>query len=72
MLTTKQAAARLDITDVHYIRKLIKDGKLKATKYGRDWLIEERDLEQYQREHPKSKAGRPKGKRRTTQQETGT
>jgi excisionase family DNA binding protein len=62
MLTTKQAAAALGIADVHYIRKLIKDGKLKAQKIGRDWFIAMRDLERYKSEHPRSKAGRPKSK----------
>lgn len=60
MLTTTQAAERLGVTDVHYVRRLIKDGKLKATKYGRDWLIEEADIETYKSAHPRGDRGRPR------------
>lgn len=60
MLTTAQAAAILDM-DLRYVRKLVQEGKIKATKITpRMWLIEERDLEQYRQEHPRSKAGRPR------------
>lgn len=60
MLTTAQVAAILD-TDPRYVRRLIKAGKLKATLITpRLLLIDERDLEQYRQEYPKSKAGRPR------------
>src|ERR1044071_3862685 len=42
-LTTQQAADRLGISDSR-IRQLILDGKLKAVKAGRDWLIKASDL----------------------------
>jgi excisionase family DNA binding protein len=49
LLTTAQAAALLGLSDVSTVRHLIRDGHLKATKAGRDWLIERRALEDYER-----------------------
>jgi excisionase family DNA binding protein len=43
LLTTKQAAEKLKMTDRH-IRLLIAQGKLKASKVGRDYVIDENDL----------------------------
>lgn len=63
MLTTAQAAALLDM-DLRYVRRLVKDGKIKATKITpRMYLIKERDLTAYQQAHPRSKAGRPRKER---------
>lgn len=53
--TTKGAANTLGVTN-RRIRALIKAGKLKATKNGRDWIIEEREIEKI-RNRPN---GRPK------------
>lgn len=39
MITTKQAAARLDIS-VRRIQALVASGQLEAQKIGRDWLID--------------------------------
>ena len=44
LLTTKQAAERKNVTDRH-IRLLIAQEKLKADKIGRDYVIDEDDLE---------------------------
>ncbi len=44
MLTTKEAAAELGVTDSR-IRQLILSGELKADKFGRDWLIYPKSLE---------------------------
>jgi len=74
MLTTPQAAARLGYKLPSSVNTLIKvgrmvDGKrflLPAHKVGRDWLIEESDLEAFM-QLPKGKsgwrAGRPRGKK---------
>jgi excisionase family DNA binding protein len=57
MLTTKQVAAVLGIA-ARTVKDYCRTGRLKATKYGRDWLINERDLDEY-RQSPKS-LGRPR------------
>jgi len=44
ILTTKQAAARLHCSDSR-IRQLILEGKLPATKLGRDWIITTKNLD---------------------------
>lgn len=43
MLTTQQAADELGISPLR-VRQLIHAKRLKATKAGRDWLIQPRDL----------------------------
>ena len=43
LLTTSQAAAKLGCSRA-YICAQIADGRLRAQKIGRDWLIEEADL----------------------------
>ncbi len=53
-LTTKQAAKKLN-KSVRWIQTLIKDGRLKAEKFGRDYLISESDLQNIE----KRKQGRP-------------
>lgn len=54
LLTTNQAAARLNVTRPLVIR-LCQQGRIKAQKVGRDWLIEEKELSKYK---PR-KVGRP-------------
>lgn len=44
LLTTNQAAQELKVTSIR-VRAMIRDGKLKAEKMGRDYLIKESDLE---------------------------
>lgn len=64
MLTTKQAADILGVTDSH-VRRLIIAGKLPAERVGPRMLVLKReDVEQYRDQHPRSKAGWPKGRRR--------
>ena len=43
MLTTKEAGERLGVT-VQRIHALIRDNRLPAEKFGRDYLIKESDL----------------------------
>lgn len=57
MLTTKQAAEQLGV-DGRSVVKLISRGRLRAVKLGRDWLIEENEVERYKAE--RRPAHRPK------------
>ncbi len=43
ILDTKKAAARLGISE-RRVRELIKDGKILATRVGRDWAILSKSL----------------------------
>jgi excisionase family DNA binding protein len=54
LLTTKAAAERLGVTVVR-VHQLIKDQRLPAEKFGRDYLIDSKDLALVK----KRKAGRP-------------
>jgi len=56
MLTTTQAADRLGVTRFQ-VTRWITSGLLPATKFGRDWMIEEMALAGFVR--PK-KTGRPR------------
>jgi len=42
-LTTEQAAERLGVSPQR-VRMLIKEERLPATRLGRDWLVNEKDL----------------------------
>ncbi len=42
-ITTKEAADKLGVK-VRQIQNLIKQGRLPARKFGRDWVINEEDL----------------------------
>ena len=46
MLTVSIAASRLGITPGR-VRQLIASGRLKATRVGRDWLIDADDLREF-------------------------
>ena len=54
LIGTKEAAERLEISQQR-IQALIKGDRLPAQKVGRDWLIEEKDLELVKNRKP----GRP-------------
>ena len=56
-LTTKEAAQVKNVTP-RAIRKWIKQGRLPARKYGRDWLIWRQDLEGVYPGKPGWKKGR--------------
>lgn len=53
-LTTSEAAAELDVT-VRRVQAMIADGRLKARKIGRDWMIRPSDLDKVRDRRP----GRP-------------
>ena len=59
ILTTKQAAKVLGINDSR-VRQLILSGRLPARKFGRDWIIEEKDLKKVADRKP----GRPRKERK--------
>ncbi|MFL6335842.1 MAG: helix-turn-helix domain-containing protein [Pyrinomonadaceae bacterium] len=43
LLTTKEVAVRLGVT-IQRVQALIQDGRLPASKLGRDYVIKEQDL----------------------------
>ena len=57
MLTTAEAAARLGIEPVT-LRAHIKKGHIKAAKHGRDWFIEQAEVDRFNQE--KRPAHRPR------------
>ena len=59
ILTTKQAAKALGINDSR-VRQLILSGRLPAQKFGRDWIIKEKDLKKVADRKP----GRPRKERK--------
>lgn len=60
MLSTKEAAQRLGLKTTGAVRQLILADKLKAEKRGRDWWVDEKSIEDFQKE--RRFRGRPKGK----------
>ena len=57
-MTPAQAAARLGCTE-QWVRSLCKQGRIKATKLGRDWQIAETDLPRSLAAIPGPPMGRP-------------
>ncbi len=55
MLNTNEAAEKLNISAIR-VRQLIREGRLAATKVGRDYVIQESDLKGI----AERKNGRPK------------
>ncbi|MBX2851782.1 MAG: helix-turn-helix domain-containing protein [Phycisphaeraceae bacterium] len=47
-LSTAEAADRLNVTQPH-VALLIRKGDLKGTKVGRNWIIDERSIEAFER-----------------------
>ncbi len=45
-MSTEDAAQRLEYT-VQHVRRLVRDGKLKGEKVGRDWIVSEPSLDEY-------------------------
>ena len=55
-LTTQEAAMVLNLKSDSTIRRAVLEGRLKATKRGRDWYIRSEDLEAYRvRHNPKTR-----------------
>ena len=46
MLTLSQAAARLGVTAAT-LRQQVRNGRLRATLYGKTWVVSEREIERY-------------------------
>jgi excisionase family DNA binding protein len=46
LLTTTEAATRLGVS-VPRVRQLLIDGRIPATKHGRDWLVRAEDVDAY-------------------------
>ena len=59
IITTTEAAKRLGVTPTR-VRALIEAKRLKAFKYGREWLIDPKDLEAVK----DRKVGRPRKTRK--------
>jgi excisionase family DNA binding protein len=57
LLTTKEVSEKLKVS-VRRVHALIQDGRLPAQKYGRDYLIDEKDLKLVAERKP----GRPRKK----------
>ncbi len=55
-VSTKEAAQKLGVT-VHRVRQLIAENRLKAVKFGRDWLIEPGSLKAFK---PERRGPKPK------------
>lgn len=55
LLTTREVAEKLKVS-VRRVHALIQDGRLPAQKYGRDYLINEKDLKLVENR----KVGRPR------------
>ena len=64
LLTLRDAAARLGIT-ADTLRAQIRRRRLRATKLGRDWLVEEAEVARYERTSL-GRAGRPAVTTRST------
>ena len=60
IITTTEAAKRLGVTPTR-VRALIVAKRLKAFKFGREWLIDPKDLEAVK----DRKVGRPRKSRKT-------
>ncbi len=58
-MTTKEAAAILGVTAAT-LRQQIANGRLRATKLGRDWSLTRREVERY-RESSLGRPGRRQG-----------
>ncbi len=57
LLTTKETAEKLGVS-VRRVQAMITDGSLPATKFGRDYMVKESDLESVKNRKP----GRPSKK----------
>ena len=61
IIGTAEAARRLNVTQSR-VRAMIDSGRLKASKVGREWLIDPKDLDAVK----DRKVGRPRKSRKST------
>ena len=61
VISTSEAARRLKLS-LRRVQTLIQRGQLRATKLGRDWVVDEKDLQEFAR-RPR-RPGRPRKRRR--------
>lgn len=61
LITLVEAARRLDLSPVT-VRAQVHNGRIAATKIGRDWLVDEAEVERYRAE-VLGRIGRPVGAR---------
>ena len=61
IIDTTEAARRLNVTPTR-VRAMINSGRLKAFKFGREWLIDPKDLDAVK----DRKVGRPRKARKTS------
>ncbi len=61
LLTTVQAARRLHLSR-YWLWQLVRSGKLKARRVGRDWLIDPADLEAMPRPEGAKRGRKPQRK----------
>jgi len=60
LINTAEAARKLGVT-ANRVRALIHSKRLKASRFGRDWLIDPKDLSAVKKRTP----GRPKSRKST-------
>lgn len=64
LLTAKEVAKRWGVTP-QWVRFICSDGRLKAERVGRDWVIDEADVELYEHlNNQQSSSGQPPADRR--------
>lgn len=65
LIPLAEAAARLN-RSTSTLRHQIRNGALKAERYGRDWMVREAEVEKYRERHARSEeiAARYKGRKR--------
>jgi hypothetical protein len=51
LLSLQEAADELGLTSTGSLRVQIREGKLRATKVGKTWVVTPREIERYGREH---------------------
>jgi excisionase family DNA binding protein len=68
LISAKEAAERLNLTE-QQTRSLIRDGKLPATRVGKTWIIDAKDLPLAQN---RPKVGRPLGSKKAPAKKTAT
>lgn len=54
ILTTDEVAAKMNVKR-RTVQTWIADGKLKATKWGRDWIVTQSDLDAFRENYQKNK-----------------